>query len=366
MYIAVVPLFKHYEAKMKSKFLAMTLGFLMIGSAACAGADGEDGTSCTVVESEDEEDAQIECEDGTSATIEDGTDGTSCSVEDNGDGTKTISCEDGTETTVSDGEDGEDGSTCSVTDNEDGTATIDCEDGSSATISDGEDGAPGDSCTVEDNNDGTSTISCEDGSEATVSDGEDGHSCSVTDHGDGTSTISCEDGTEVTVSDGEDGEDGEDGIDGEDGEDGADGADLVTETFTFPDSSDTYNVSDPANWPESFFLSGEYVEGTRTVTTMSGPAIKFYFDLSITNDLSGSSSCEDETFDYDLIINDEVAGSFSIDHTDTAMEGTAAHLVGVGSSGDVDIRFELTRDIGSGCGAVDIHDSGGSLEISGL
>jgi hypothetical protein len=44
----------------------------------------------------------ITCEDGSSASV---SDGSSCSVADNSDGTFTITCEDGTEVTISNGQD---------------------------------------------------------------------------------------------------------------------------------------------------------------------------------------------------------------------------------------------------------------------
>ncbi len=72
----------------------------------------------------------------------DGEDGTSCTVTDNGDGTVTISCEDGTEVTISDGQDGTDGESCTIVDNGDGTKTITCGD-VTVTVTDGEDGQPG-------------------------------------------------------------------------------------------------------------------------------------------------------------------------------------------------------------------------------
>jgi OmcA/MtrC family decaheme c-type cytochrome len=96
---------------------------LLLLAAACSGdngadgADGADGTSCTVTDNGDGT-KTIECEDGTSVTVEDGTDGDSCTVVDNGDGTKTISCDDGTSVTVSDGTDGQDGQDVTIVANE--------------------------------------------------------------------------------------------------------------------------------------------------------------------------------------------------------------------------------------------------------
>jgi len=105
-----------------------------------------------------------------------GEDGTSCSVSDTEDGV-TITCTDGTSATVLDGADGAagaDGSGCSVSDTEDG-ATITC-DGTSATVLDGADGAAG----------------------ADGLDGADGSGCSVSDTEDGV-TITCDDGTFAIV-----------------------------------------------------------------------------------------------------------------------------------------------------------------------
>ena len=69
------------------------------------GADGEDGTSCTVTDNGDGT-VTIRCDDGTSVTVSDGADGTSCTIADNGDGSSTITCEDGTSVTIADGENG--------------------------------------------------------------------------------------------------------------------------------------------------------------------------------------------------------------------------------------------------------------------
>ncbi|PKN56419.1 MAG: hypothetical protein CVU56_16120 [Deltaproteobacteria bacterium HGW-Deltaproteobacteria-14] len=102
-----------------------------------------------------------------------GADGTKCSVTDNGDGTTTVACDDGTTATVSNGTDGTNGTN----------------------------GTNGESCAVADNGDGTMTISCDGGSTATVANGS---SCTVTNDGAGTTTITCEDGTSSTVTDGED------------------------------------------------------------------------------------------------------------------------------------------------------------------
>ncbi len=77
------------------------------GSDGTNGTNGNDGTSCTVTDNGDGT-FTIDCDDGTSATVSDGTDGGQCTVVDNGDGTKTITCDDGTEVTVSDGTDGSD------------------------------------------------------------------------------------------------------------------------------------------------------------------------------------------------------------------------------------------------------------------
>ncbi len=146
-------------------------------AAGCAGLDGEDGTSCKVVEDE------IVCEDGTRVAIEDGRDGkdgASCTVTDNGDGSRTISCEDGTSVTVRDGVDGNHG--------EEGT--------------DGSDGTDGTSCTVSDNGDGSRTITCEDGTSAVIRDGvdgEDGTSCTLVHNGNGTATLTCTDGTRAVI-----------------------------------------------------------------------------------------------------------------------------------------------------------------------
>lgn len=144
---------------------------LLAALSACAGSDGSDGASCTVVGDE------IRCEDGTSIRVPagdpgaPGEDGTSCTVTDNGDGSRTISCEDGTSVVVRDGEDGqdgEDGISCTVEDNGDGTRSVRCEDGTEAVIANGRDGRDGTSCTLVNNGDGTAALTCTDGTRATI------------------------------------------------------------------------------------------------------------------------------------------------------------------------------------------------------
>lgn len=93
--------------------------------------------------------------------------GSACSVEDNGDGTATITCDDGTTATIGNGTDGMDGT--DGIDGMDGRDGVDGMDGA-----DGDAGADGTSCTVVEEGNGTKTISCEDGTMAMVSDGTDG------------------------------------------------------------------------------------------------------------------------------------------------------------------------------------------------
>ena len=70
----------------------------------------------------------------------DGEDGRSCTVEDNDDGSATISCDDGTSSVLTSGEDGAnglagvDGNSCTAVNNDDDSVTISCEDGTSATV----------------------------------------------------------------------------------------------------------------------------------------------------------------------------------------------------------------------------------------
>lgn len=100
---------------MTSRTLRVLLLALAGIAMSCTGADGLDGSSCTVTEDAAAGTRTITCEDGTTVTLPsatdgvDGTpgvDGTDCTVTDNGDGTKTITCDDGTSVTVNDGEPG--------------------------------------------------------------------------------------------------------------------------------------------------------------------------------------------------------------------------------------------------------------------
>lgn len=90
----------------RTRVWMVVFGALFLTVVGCSGDDGMDGTSCTVTDGENNDEVLIECEDGTTATVnngadgQDGADGSSCTVVDNGDGTKTISCEDGTTATV--------------------------------------------------------------------------------------------------------------------------------------------------------------------------------------------------------------------------------------------------------------------------
>lgn len=218
--------------------------------------DGEDGSSCSVVDNNDGT-KTISCTDGTTATV---TDGGSCSASDNGDGTKTISCTDGSSVIVSNGEAalisvtqggaqgcanggdlvdvGVDADANGVLDPSEITDTFEVcqgldgadgvagQDGSHALVSLTSNGAQscpagGDLLEVgaDLDNDGVLDASevnasfevCDGADGATGQDGvngidgQDGSSCSVTDHGNGTKTIFCTDGSSATVSDGRDG-----------------------------------------------------------------------------------------------------------------------------------------------------------------
>ena len=66
-----------------------------------------------------------------------GEDGNSCTVANNGQGGAVITCEDGTTATIVDGTNGAPGTNCTVTNDGAGTTTIQCADGSTAVIRDG-------------------------------------------------------------------------------------------------------------------------------------------------------------------------------------------------------------------------------------
>src|SRR6516164_5383271 len=92
-------------------FLRLPMQALLAGALAFApgcGANGTNGTSCTVKDNADGS-KTIACTDGSTVTITDGKAGGGCSVKENGDGTKTISCADGTKATVRDGDAGASG-----------------------------------------------------------------------------------------------------------------------------------------------------------------------------------------------------------------------------------------------------------------
>ena len=186
---------------------------LVLALAACTadpGADGKNGTSCTLTDNADAS-KSLKCTDGTAVDIKSGTpgkDGATCKAAVAADGKKTITCTDGSTLTVADGANGK---SCTVKDNADGSKTLTCEDGTTTTVKDGvagKDGAAGangKSCTVKDNADASKTITCEDGTTVTVANGKDGAAgkgCTVKDNGDGTKTIDCADGTKATVGNG--------------------------------------------------------------------------------------------------------------------------------------------------------------------
>lgn len=82
-----------------------TRTWVCLAAFAAIGSGCSNGSSCTVVDNADGT-ATITCEDGTTATVDNGMDGmagTSCTVTDDGMGVKTISCDDGTMVTVTDG-----------------------------------------------------------------------------------------------------------------------------------------------------------------------------------------------------------------------------------------------------------------------
>ncbi len=88
------------KLKFKTEWAAC-LPPLLLMIAGCSGGYSSPGSSCTVTQIDDGS-AIIECADGTSAALEDGTPGAPCSVASNGDGTRTITCGDGTSIVILD------------------------------------------------------------------------------------------------------------------------------------------------------------------------------------------------------------------------------------------------------------------------
>lgn len=139
------------------KLMAQVFALTVLG---CAPSESE-SKPCHVVQSP--QGATIECPDGSSAFLSNGTNGTN--------GTNGEPGQDGADgSNGANGTDGASAEPCSVTRESDG-AQIDCPDGSSAFVSDGSDGA-GASCTVVPAVAGA-TVSCSDGSSAFVADGSD-------------------------------------------------------------------------------------------------------------------------------------------------------------------------------------------------
>ena len=94
------------------KFAFVGLGaFILIacssGTSSADGANGTDGSSCTVAQTSTG--AKITCSDGTSATINNGTNTSACSVVQTAGGAK-ITCPDGSSATVTNGTNGTNGS----------------------------------------------------------------------------------------------------------------------------------------------------------------------------------------------------------------------------------------------------------------
>ncbi|MEM1022195.1 MAG: 5'-nucleotidase C-terminal domain-containing protein [Myxococcota bacterium] len=138
-----VVLRRHGPDPMSNEHTLKTLGrgCLRLVTALALSACGETGDIGPIGEPGERGPAGRDGQDGQSGTRgEQGEDGTSCTVVDNGDGTVTISCEDGTTATVADGTPGMmgmpgmAGDSCTVTDNGNGTATIACDDGTTVTI----------------------------------------------------------------------------------------------------------------------------------------------------------------------------------------------------------------------------------------
>ena len=161
--------------RMRWSILAVGAVATVMGGAGTDGADrangtnGADGRSCSVAPGAETGTWVLTCEDGTSATLRDGTPG-------------------------ADGRDGKDGVSCTIEELDETSRRLVCTDGTDTII---RDGAPGTSCTV--TGDGSGTIlTCTDGTSVAVGRGEDGTSCSVTDNGDGTFTLTCTDGTSAT------------------------------------------------------------------------------------------------------------------------------------------------------------------------
>ena len=178
--------------------------------AACVppnGTQGEDGSSCTVEQSEDGS-AVISCEDGSTATVlpgTDGTDGQNCRAEASTEeeGAFVISCPGSDPVTVRDGsrgEDGADGGPCTAEagEDEEGTYyTIQCPDSEPIVIRDGADGG---NCSARtDDETGHVIISCPGQDDVVITRPADGAPCSSEQHEDGSVTITCPDQESVTI-----------------------------------------------------------------------------------------------------------------------------------------------------------------------
>ena len=190
------------------------------------GKNGEAGTSCYAKATTDG--YNLFCGDELVGEILSGARGSSCAVASTTTGA-VISCEDGTTATLSNGSQGlrglqgEQGEGCTTdglkyTDAEDGRkyAVISCGD-DELLVYDGEKGATGAGCTaIKDTKTGVTTVSCGD-DEVEILDGaagKNGDNCSIVDNENGTATITCGTGTGATTYTVNDGAAGAQGVAG--------------------------------------------------------------------------------------------------------------------------------------------------------
>jgi hypothetical protein len=129
---------------------------------------------------------------------------------------------------------------------------------------------------------------------------------------------------------------------------------IPSETFTLPSSGDTRVGAGSGVY---FWRLGDYVEGTRTSTLPSVVRV----DVHLVIDYNGLTC---DTQDVDVKINGTTVGSFSIRSGDTVVNQTYSFSVISGPT--YVIRYETSRQVGSGCGAAGYsNDIGSTITLHG-
>ena len=129
---------------------------------------------------------------------------------------------------------------------------------------------------------------------------------------------------------------------------------IPAETFDLPSAGDTRVGAGSGAY---FWRIGDYVEGTRTSMLSSISQV----DVHLVVDYNGLTC---DTQDVSVKIGGTTVGSFSIRGGDATIDRT--YTFSSISGPTYVIRYETTRQVGSGCGAAGYsNDNGSTITLTG-